>query len=513
MQYILKNIAIPISEKPDFGYLVKKKFGLNLSEVDSHAVVKRAIDARKKNRLQFVYTLSLSTSRKLKAHADIFHVPESDADLTPRVKLENPNPFIIGMGPAGLFAALKLVESGFKPYLFEQGASIEKREEKVNLFWKDKTLDSQTNVQFGEGGAGAFSDGKLTARTKNTHTEQVFEYLIRFGADPDISIDALPHIGTDELLLLIKDMREYLIEKGCKFFYNHKLEDIEVQNERIISVKINNQTYSPEIVILATGNSARDVFSLLNKRSIPIESKPFAVGLRIEHPIDFINHTFYGDKNDFDITGAATYKLVSKYNSRSIYSFCMCPGGYVIPAHSEIDGQVVNGMSYSKRDNAFSNSALVVNVNSDDFGSKALDGVDFQVGLERQMFDGFVAPVQDVSDFMKTKEGTMKNNSYFFETKSVNFHDKLPSFICESIYHSLIEFDKRYRGFVSNGLFLGVETRTSSPVRIIRDHEKLCSPDVSNLYPIGEGSGYAGGIISSAGDGMRIGGMFYSNSG
>ena len=511
MLYLLKNIISPIEETPDFRLLIYYKFGIHQNKISSYTILKRSIDARKKNHLQYVFTLLVDTSKPLKKHQDIFEYKPTEQSITPSTILTNPNPFIIGMGPAGLFAALKLVENGFKPYLFDQGDSIEKRQEKVKKFWVTKELDPLSNVQFGEGGAGAFSDGKLTARSRNIYTEQVFEYLIKFGAKSDIMIDALPHIGTDDLIIIIQEIKIYLIESGCRFFYNHKLENIEIKNNKITSVKINNQIYSPEIVILAIGNSARETFKLLHAKAIALESKAYAIGLRIEHPLDFINKIFYGEKNDFNITGPATYKLISKHNNRSIYSFCMCPGGYVIPAHSELDGQIVNGMSYSGRDNAFSNSALVVNINHDEFGNDVFNGMDFQKQIERDLFDNFIAPAQNVNDFIANKKGLtkqLKSNSYFFETKTVNFHEQLPNFICKSLSSALSEFDYKYKGFASNGLFLGIETRTSSPVRILRDSDKLCSTNISNLYPIGEGSGYAGGIISSASDGVKIGDMF-----
>jgi hypothetical protein len=513
MQYIIKNISVPVSENPNFEYLIKKKFGLKVDNVNYNAkesikVLKRAIDARSRNRLQFVYTLLLTTEKKLTKFPDIVPIIDENSVQTENQvkKLSDRHPFIIGMGPAGLFAALKLVEKGFQPYLFDQGDSIVDRQDKVNLFWKERKLDPLSNVQFGEGGAGAFSDGKLTSRTRNVYTEQVFEYLIKFGADLDILIDALPHIGTDRLVEIIKKIKDYLVEKGCKFFYNSKLTDIEIKNDKVVTVNIDNAKYSPEIVILAIGNSASDIFTLLMDRQVSIENKPFAVGLRIEHSLDYINNTFYGEMNDFSVTGPATYKLLAKHKTRSIYSFCMCPGGFVIPAHSETDGQVVNGMSLFKRNNGFSNSALVVSVNSNDFGSNVLDGMLFQRRLEKELFDNFNAPAQNVYDFMKCCDSRLiKKNSYFFDTKSINFRQLLPSFICDSLSTALLDFDRRYAGFIENGLFLGIETRTSSPVRILRDDNHLHSISVKNLYPIGEGAGYSGGIISSATDGLRTG--------
>ena len=500
MNFLLKNLSLPISEQLNITEHIKSKFGFVVSNNDCVKIVKRAIDARKKNHLKFIYTLSLQTDKKIQPHNDIviqFEVIKNEVLKPPKPF----TPFIIGMGPAGLFTALQLVKYGYKPYLFDRGDDIDTRKKKIDDFWQTKNLDPNSNVQFGEGGAGAFSDGKLTARTHNFETDEVFDYLIKFGADPDISINALPHIGTDNLIILIKKIKNFLSESGCKFFYNHKLNDITIENSKVKQIKINDQIYEPEIVVLAVGNGARDVFTLCNERNIQIENKSFAVGLRIEHNIDYINHTFYGDKNEFDITGPATYKLTSK----TAYSFCMCPGGYVIPAHCESDGQVVNGMSFSARDNNFSNSAIVVGVNCEQFLNNPLGGIEFQRQLEKTFFHKFIAPAQNVKDFMNNKSSkNLFKNSYYHDVTPINFHDKLPKFISEAITMAMIDFDKKYNGFINNGLFIGVETRTSSPIRIIRNSDTLHCVGITNLYPAGEGSGYAGGIISSAVDGIKI---------
>ena len=508
MNFLLKNVYLPIAEQPDFKALIKSKFGIELSHDDNIKVMKRAIDARKKNHLNFIYTLSLHTSKTLASHNDIVIQPQVIKPERKPSKITSP-PFIIGMGPAGLFAALELVQYGITPYLFDKGDDIDTRKQKVRIFWCNKQFDPNSNVQFGEGGAGTFSDGKLTARTHNSDTDEVFGWLIKFGADPDISINALPHLGTDNLINITKNIRNYLIENGCKFFYNHTLTDIQVKNNKVIEVTINNQTYTPEKIILAVGNSARDIFTLLLKKNITLENKGFAVGLRIEHDKDYIDHTFYGEKNDFNITGSATYKLVSK----NAHTFCMCPGGYVIPAHSEQFGQVVNGMSYSNRDNIYSNSAIVVGVDERYYGRKILDGVSFQKKLESKCFDNFLAPVQLANDFIKNvKTENKTSSSYKLGVVPTNFHETMPKLICEYISKALILFDKKYKDFISKGLLIGVETRSSSPIRIIRHSESLHCLNIKNLYPVGEGAGYAGGIVSSAADGVRVARVMVANT-
>jgi hypothetical protein len=503
MIYLLKNIVCPVSEKPNFVRLVKQKFGFS---IDDFEIKKQAIDARKRNKLNFVYTITVESSKKLKPHPDI--VPYTQPIP---LKISNPNNlqeetiFIIGMGPAGLFAALKLVEYGYKPALFDRGSRLEERQQIVSRYFDKIDFDPDTNVQFGEGGAGTFSDGKLTARTHNIYTDDVYKTFIRFGANPQISIQNLPHLGTDNIIQITKNIRSHLIEKGCTFNYNAKLTDISIESGEVKNVTINGEKHLPNILILATGNSARDIFTLCSERKVPIVNKPFAVGLRIEHTREYINSTFYGENNDFNITGPATYKLTANHQNRSIYSFCMCPGGFVIPSASDVGGHTINGMSYSQRDGQFSNSAIVVAVNEADYGSNLLDGLRWQQHLEKSCFKPFSAPAQNVSDYKKSKTSThIKPNSYCHDIRSADLTKSLPSYIVDSISYALKIWDQKYTGFIENGLFIGIETRTSSSVRIIRDEYTLASPVASNLYTIGEGSGYAGGIISSASDAVRI---------
>ena len=505
MDYLFTNITFPINEEPNFRQIIKKKYRLDSTQFDDLQIVRRAIDARQKNNLHFVYTLRISSKIPLPKQLNIVLIHPEQVIASPKTVCYSPNPFIIGMGPSGLFAALKLVEAGFQPDIFEQGGDLAYRKTRVEHFWNTQELDENTNVQFGEGGAGAFSDGKLTARTHNIYTEQVFNYLIKFGGDTDLAVNANAHIGTDHLITIIQNIKNYLCYHGCHFYYQHQLQDLELHGNNLTKVIINGQKHAPEILFLAVGNSARKTFQMLHQRNLALENKPFAVGLRIEHPKDYINHAFYGEKNDFNLSGDAVYKLTYQNGHRGVYTFCMCPGGFVIPAASHHHEQVVNGMSYANRDHHFSNSALVVTVNNQDYGNHPLGAMQWQQSLESKFFHNYEAPAQNVIDFTKKKKSVfLKPNSYFFPCHSSNLYEQLPTFISSSLLSAVQNFEQKYPGFVNEGSFIGIETRTSSPVRILRDQVYFHSLNAHNLFPIGEGSGYAGGIISSAADGLKV---------
>lgn len=511
MKYKIRNIVIPISKNPQLKQILSQKLQVSANAIKQIGILRRALDARQKNNLKFNLTLIADITDKLPVNHDVQIYDSPKPYLTSLKKLSNPNPFIIGAGPAGLFAALSLVEKGFRPYIFDRGDCLENRAKKVSNFWKNRILDSESNVQFGEGGAGAFSDGKLTSRKNNFYTSQVTNYLIKFGAPEDIAFEALPHLGTDGIRKIVLNIRKYLEEKGCLFFWNHKLENIEIHNNLLKSVVINQKKYDPEVVVLAVGNAARDTFSMLSN-IIQIESKPFAVGFRIEHPQDFLNETFYGEKNDFTITGPATYRLTAKSARRGIYSFCMCPGGQVIAAASELDSVVTNGMSYYSRKGKFGNSALVVTIDHHDFGKDILAGMQFQRHIEKKSFlpsEPYAAPMQKVSDFMKMQPTKQKiPTSYLPDVYSSDLNNIYSSKITNAIKFGLSIFEKKAHGFIENGVFLAPETRTSSPVRILRNDFNLSSVTAANLFPCGEGAGYAGGIMSSAADGFKIGSIF-----
>jgi uncharacterized FAD-dependent dehydrogenase len=509
--FIIQNLTCPIDKPIPLTKLIAIKLRIHESSLPHFEILRKSIDARKKNNLKWNYTILISEN----IGGKLVEWKRSAPDLTTEFLLSSENPFIIGAGPAGLFCALAMVEKGLKPEIFDRGKKIEDRDIDVEKFWKTGVLDTNSNVQFGEGGAGTFSDGKLTARNKNYFSEKVFDYLIRFGADPEIKIQALPHLGTDKLKIIIKNIRNYLIEQGCKFYWSHQLTDITYKKDKISTVKINDIVYKPEAVVLAIGNSARDTFEMLFDEKIEIESKPFAVGFRIEHQQKFINNAFYGDKTDFSITGAAVYRLTHKQENRGVYSFCMCPGGYVVAAASEDGAQVVNGMSYSDRNNRYANSAIVCTIDERDFGDHPLAGIKFQRMIEKKSFlknHHYHAPVNTAGKFCNIKSNIKHiHSSYRPGMIKSEINTIYPSPITKALQTGLMKFERRTKGFVGNGLLIGSETRTSSPIRIIRNRETLASVTTSNLFPIGEGAGYAGGIISSAADGFKTGSLFKLN--
>lgn len=507
IHYLIANLKCPIQKSPNIEKLLSKEFpfiyySLKNKEI-TYSLIRRSIDARKKNQLCYNFTVILHSIKdipQLTKHR--YNYPQEEN--LPMINANDKNVFIIGMGPAGLFCALELVKRGYTPIIFERGKAIEERNCDVDLFWKNATLNTESNVQFGEGGAGTFSDGKLTARNRSVYSEKVFEYLIEHGADTDIMINALPHLGTDGLKNILLSIRNYLLSKNCTINFTSKFEDLIVKDNKVQSIKINGISYQPEHIILALGNSARDSFEILYKRGIQIESKPFAVGFRIEHPQAFINERFYGKNADYSVTGPATYGLTAQSCNYGVYSFCMCPGGYVIPAASEEAYQVVNGMSLLKRNNEFANSAIVASVNEKDFGTHPLDGIKFQRLIESKAFANYNAPAQKAEDFINNKiSAKLGNSSYTLNLTSTQLSEIFSKNIGIALKDGLSQFNQKVEGFIQNGVLIAPETRTSCPIRIVRHQDFAYSLSASNLFPIGEGAGYAGGIISSATDGIK----------
>ncbi|PID28666.1 MAG: hypothetical protein CSB55_03820 [Candidatus Cloacimonadota bacterium] len=506
--FIVQNLTCPIDNPIPLSKLISVKLRIPENSLPEFELLRKSIDARKKNNLKWNFTALISEN----IGGNLTEWKKSEPEDVEHFVMSSENPFIIGAGPAGLFCALELVEKGFKPDIFDRGKKLEDRDKDTERFWKSGHLNTESNSQFGEGGAGTFSDGKLTARNKNFYSEKVFDYLIKFGADPEIKTQSLPHLGTDKLRSIIKNIRNYLLENGCKFHWSNRLNDIYYKKDKLISVKINNINYSPEALILATGNSAGDTFKMLFEEKIALESKPFAVGFRIEHQQKFINRAFYGEKTDFSVTGAAVYRLTHKLTNRGVYSFCMCPGGYVIAAASESGGQVVNGMSFSKRNNKYANSAVVCTADKRDFGSHPLAGIEFQRAIERKSFlpsHPYRAPVNSAGKFCSYKTNIKKiHSSYRPGIIKTDLNAVFPAAITKALQKGLMKFESQTEGFVQNGLLIGSETRTSSPVRILRNKKSGASLTVKNLFPVGEGSGYSGGIISSAADGIRTASAF-----
>ncbi|MBP5772956.1 MAG: FAD-dependent oxidoreductase [Eubacterium sp.] len=510
MSYIkVSNIKLNIdSTNEDAIKLALEKVGLK--EADDIEIVKLSIDARKKPDIKKIYTVGFSTDKNIKAKDNVLVMDEKPSykyEITGDRVLDK-RTVVIGFGPAGMFASYLLAINGYKPIIIERGGKVEDRVKSVEKFWDTNELDPESNVQFGEGGAGTFSDGKLNTGNKDkfNRIKFVLDTFVNFGADEKIKYDFKPHIGTDVLTKLVKNMREEIILNGGEFYFDTKVVDI--KNDGLVKVKTDDKEFETDLAILAIGNAARDTFKMLIDNGFDLESKPFAVGVRIEHKQKDINLNQYGFEDNR--LGAAPYKFVYHTNSgRSVYSFCMCPGGYVVNSTSENGRVVVNGMSYSGRDGENANSAIVCSVNSDDFGTNdALCGMDFQMSIERNANkegEGKI-PVQKLIDFKNNVETTELGSitpNIKGAYKLGNLTNVLPPHICKELIESIDHFGEIIDGFNDDDVVLsGVESRTSSPVRIIRDDN--FESNIKGVYPIGEGAGYAGGIVSSAVDGIKL---------
>ena len=513
----LSDIKLPIEKgEEDLIEIAKKKLG---GKVGYFAIKKKSLDARDKNNLRYVYTIEFAKTQPTQEEKVFARL---SADQKPEKTV-----LVVGSGPAGLFCALRLLDHGITPIVVERGGSVEEREKKIHLFATERMLDEDTNVQFGEGGAGTFSDGKLNTQTHSKLNREVLEIFVRFGAPKEILWLAKPHIGSDKLKTVVKNMREYIRAHGGQVLFHTRLEDISLKDGRIEEVTlcsfnadmvtIKEEKIPVSAVILAIGHSARDTFEKLYKRGVSMTQKDFAVGVRIEHLQSSIGLAQYGKA--YAKLPAADYKLVSHASERAAFTFCMCPGGYVMPAASERGGVVVNGMSNYARDGENANSALIAQVTKADFEDEhPLAGIEFQRKLERAAFlaggSNYNAPVQLVGDFLADKTSSRFGEvspTYAAGTAFADLRSVLPLPVVQSLKSAILDMDKRLKGFANpEGVLTAVESRTSSPVRITRD-ESLQSVSAQGLYPCGEGAGYAGGITSSAADGLRVAEAVFSS--
>ena len=508
----IRQIKINLDSKQDIKDKVSKLLHINVDEIKNLKINKKSLDARKKDNLFYVYEVDIEVEnekkllRKYKSN-DIFETPNEEYLFPPKKEIDQP--IIIGCGPAGLFCAYILSEQGYNPIIYERGEKVEDRVKTIEEFWNTNKLNINSNIQFGEGGAGTFSDGKLNTLTKDKFNRQkkVFEIFIENGAPEEIMYINNPHIGTDILRTVIINMRNKIISNGGKINYNSKLEDIVIENNEVQSIVVNGSTIPCKNLILAIGHSARDTFEMLSTKDLDMSAKPFAVGVRIEHPQKLIDIHQYGEKY-YKHLPPASYKLTyqTKQN-RGVYSFCMCPGGYVVNASSEEGLLAVNGMSNHARDTENANSALVVTISPDDFGNNPLDGIKFQRELERKAYieGNSLIPVQLYKDY-KSNEKSISINSINVITKGSyslgNLNNIFPEFINESLKEAIEYFNTKIEGYSNpDAILLGVESRTSSPVRIPRDENGLSK--IKGLYPCGEGCGYAGGITTAAIDGLK----------
>ena len=492
-----------------------KKLRVKKDDIVKYEIFKESIDARRK-KIKFNYSVDVEVRNEEKIikkgkfkKSPSYSYEKIEGKLDKRIR-----PIIVGAGPSGLFNALILAQSGYQPIIIEQGEPVEKRVKAIDKFWNEGILNERSNVQFGEGGAGTFSDGKLTTRIKDPRCRKVLREFIQCGAPDEILYKNKPHIGTDRLRGVIINLRKKIESLGGTFRFNTKVMDLIINDEIIKGVVLEGaeELLSP-VVVLAIGHSSRDLFEKLDSKNVSIESKPFAIGVRIEHPQQMIDENQYGSPMLRGKLGAAEYKLTYQSASRGVYSFCMCPGGEVVAASSEKGTVVTNGMSRYKRDEENSNAAILVTVQPSDYGdSSPLAGMYFQRNLEEKAFkcagENYNAPATLLGDYLNDELsetfGEIKA-SYKPGVTFVNFNDLLPEYINEPIKKALKYFDQKITGFArEDAVLTGIETRSSSPIRIIRDKETYESKNIKGLFPCGEGAGYAGGIMSSAVDGINV---------
>jgi len=515
MQKIISLKLLPseaADEKSVIKYIAAAE-AVKSASVSGYNILKQSIDARGRQAWINLNVLAFINE----PYQDRKLLPVSFKDVTK----SNKEVIIVGAGPAGLFAALKLIESGIRPLILERGKDVKARRRDLARLNKEGEVNPESNYCFGEGGAGTYSDGKLYTRSsKRGDVQRILNLFVHFGAEENILYEAHPHIGTNKLPQIITAMRKTILDCGGKFLFEKKLADLVIQSGKISAVKTTDgDLFDVNAVILATGHSARDIFQLLHSQKITIESKPFALGVRVEHPQSLIDMVQYHCPTRNEFLPPASYSLVQQVNGKGVFSFCMCPGGIIAPAATHPGELVVNGWSPSKRNNPYANSGIVVSVDEKDalsfFGKTAIKDdplllMKFQQSVEQMAFDAgggkFVAPAQRLVDFTESKlSGSLPNCSYLPGIQPALLQEVLPPFIHSRLQEAFKEFGKKIKGYFTNeAVIVATESRTSSPVRIPRDNGTLQHPHIKNLYPCGEGAGYAGGIVSAAMDGERV---------
>lgn len=514
---VVSNIKMPLDSSKTPEEAAIARLGIPKNLILSAHILRRSVDARKRDSIQLVYSVGIETDgmdeEKLaeRLGSDVALLQSSALDLKPGTQTLSGRPVIAGFGPGGMFAGLLLARMGYRPLILERGGDMDSRVDAVNRFWSTGGLDTENNVQFGEGGAGTFSDGKLTTRIHDGRCSFILEELAAHGAPREILYQAKPHIGTDRLRSVVKTIRREIICLGGEVRFFTRLKDIRLFNGRLGAVETSEGEFHTPALVLAIGHSARDTFPMLLDRQIQMEPKAFSVGARIEHPQTVIDQGLYGRYAGHPSLPKGEYQLSHRVGDQAVYTFCMCPGGLVVPASSQAGMVVTNGMSLYARDGANANSALVVSVDQRDFGPRPLDGVLYQQKLESLAFSagngGYRAPAQTVGRFLEGRGGIScpnVNPSYSLGVEPADLSQLLGRRVSDMMRLGLTLFDRRLKGFAAPGAVLtGLETRTSSPVRILRDAS--CSAlGVDGVYPCGEGAGYAGGIMSAAADGIRV---------
>ena len=515
MALLLRNLVQNLDDGRNLRDLAAERLGIAPMEILALRIVRKSIDARRKAQIKFIHAIEFSVANETallarqRANADLLPLAAVPPLVMPQLSSSR-RIVIAGMGPAGLFAALRLADYGLCARVLERGRPVEERAVHVQRFWKSGELDPESNVQFGEGGAGTFSDGKLTTRVNDANIAYVLGKLADHGAPPEILYVAKPHVGTDMLRGVIVSIRQHLESRGFAMQFSRKLTDLGRRDGRLTHLEVNDGEEIPcDFLVLAPGHSARDTYSMLVDRQVELRQKPFAIGVRVEHPQALINTIQFGIPGHPRLP-AADYALAwnDADTGRSVYSFCMCPGGEVVASASESGGVVTNGMSGYRRDLPYANSALVVSVGREDFGDGPLDGVEFQRFWERKAFlaggSSYRAPAQNLLSFLGGKRHSVLHSTYRPGIVESDLDQTLPAAVATALRSGLRVFDRKMKGFVTGeASLIGVETRTSAPVRIVRGDD-FQSVSLSGLYPAGEGAGYAGGIMSAALDGIRV---------
>ena len=516
----ISNIKIPYRAKERlFKKYISKALRIKEDDIKKVVLIRKSLDARMRGNIAYVCTFAIeardeaSIIKKCK-NASGYDGKGYEFDYKNHSK--KASPVIVGMGPAGLFCGLMLARAGLKPTIIERGENVDDRKKSVDALWQRGELNENSNVQFGEGGAGTFSDGKLTCGVNDIRMDYIKKEFVKHGSPDDIITNAKPHIGTDYLALTVKSIREEIISLGGKVLFNTMMTDVIIENQRAVGIAAENVNTKEKLeiscshLVCAIGHSSRQTYELLLKKGAKMEKKPFSVGVRIEHKREYINKLQYKECFEDTSLPTADYKLSCHPDGRGAYTFCMCPGGQVVASASETGGVVTNGMSNYARDAENSNSAVLVSVLPEDIdGDGVLSLMHWQRELEQKAFDlgggSYFAPCQRLGDFLAgvaTKDEGSVKPSYMPGVKYADLNEVLPEFVAETLKKAFLEFDKKMKGFlVDDALLTGLETRSSAPVRILRDES--FQSNIKGLYPIGEGAGYAGGIMSSAADGIK----------
>ncbi len=532
--YRYRELSVALAKKGKYREALAKELRLHPEEIFNLQVERFSLDSRRKGDPKWSYNVIFDLKREVRAtgnHAKGLVAATRDKETLESDPQKNSVAMpghvdVIGAGPSGLWAALHLLRKGFAVDLYEQGKCVEERFRDIRRFFVDRNFNAYSNVLFGEGGAGAFSDGKLNTRTRNLFVEQVLHDMVDFGVDESVVTFAKPHIGTDRLVLLLRKLRAEITRLGGKIHFNTALEDIEIKDGRIAAIQLKNVIANPdgvkqsnagaaiphwqpcEALVLAVGHSARSIYEMLHARGVALESKAFAMGVRVEHPQALINMRQLGLNVDTKLTGSAEYFLATPTLNKtsSAYSFCMCPGGVLVPCASEPGTLATNGMSYSRRNGPFANGAIAVPIAASD---KLFGGLEFQRKIESDAYavggKSYAAPAQSIKAFLAHREDkSLLKSTYPCGLVQSNLWDWMDKTICKSLAEGFQNFDKKIPGFIEEGLIVAPETRTSSPLRMSRNNETLESVNTKGLFVLGEGAGYSGGIVTSAADGVRL---------